>query len=71
MIWIWSGSPALMDRIMQSRLPARDALLEMMIYHLPSPSTAQRYRIENLYQGPLDDMYANAIRNCDPEGPLI
>ncbi|PIA33949.1 hypothetical protein AQUCO_03900070v1 [Aquilegia coerulea] len=64
------GKP-LMSRVMQSWLPASDALLEMMIYHLPSPSTAQRYRIENLYQGPLDDMYANAIRNCDPEGPLM
>ncbi|KAF5190676.1 Elongation factor [Thalictrum thalictroides] len=64
------GKP-LMNRVMQSWLPASDALLEMMIYHLPSPSTAQRYRMENLYQGPLDDMYANAIRNCDPEGPLM
>ncbi|GBG71328.1 hypothetical protein CBR_g8750 [Chara braunii] len=62
---------ALMKRVMQTWLPASDALLEMMIFHLPSPATAQRYRVENLYEGPLDDMYANAIRNCDPEGPLI
>jgi elongation factor 2 len=43
----------------------------MMIFHLPSPATAQKYRVENLYEGPLDDQYANAIRNCDPEGPLM
>ncbi|KAL0884577.1 hypothetical protein Bca101_008558 [Brassica carinata] len=61
----------LMKRVMQSWLPANGALLEMMIFHLPSPSKAQRYRVENLYEGPLDDKYATAIRNCDPEGPLM
>ncbi|KAL8159715.1 LOW QUALITY PROTEIN: hypothetical protein V2J09_001252 [Rumex salicifolius] len=43
----------------------------MMIFHLPSPGTAQKYRVENLYEGPLDDGYATAIRNCDPDGPLM
>ncbi|KAJ0481900.1 putative protein-synthesizing GTPase [Helianthus annuus] len=62
---------ALMKRVMQNWLPAATALLEMMIFHLPSPHTAQKYRVENLYEGPLDDMYANAIRNCDPDGPLM
>jgi elongation factor 2 len=62
---------ALMKKVMQTWLPANDALLEMMIYHLPSPATAQRYRVENLYEGPLDDQYANAIRTCDPNGPLM
>ena len=62
---------ALMKRVLQNWLPASSALLEMMIFHLPSPATAQKYRVENLYEGPLDDKYANAIRNCDPEGPLM
>ncbi|CAD6207554.1 unnamed protein product [Miscanthus lutarioriparius] len=62
---------ALMKRVMQTWLPASTALLEMMIFHLPSPSKAQKYRVENLYEGPLDDVYATAIRNCDPEGPLM
>ncbi|KAF3582855.1 hypothetical protein DY000_02035377 [Brassica cretica] len=64
------GKP-LMKRVMQTWLPASTALLEMMIFHLPSPHTAQRYRVENLYEGPLDDKYATAIRNCDPNGPLM
>ncbi|GJY18251.1 helicase and polymerase-containing protein TEBICHI, partial [Tanacetum coccineum] len=38
------------------------ALLEMMILHLPSPCTAKKYHVENLYEGPSDDVYANAIR---------
>jgi elongation factor 2 len=32
---------------------------------------AQRYRVDALYEGPLDDQYATAIRNCDPNGPLM
>jgi hypothetical protein len=37
------------------RLPAADCLLEMIVHHLPSPLVAQKYRVENLYSGPLDD----------------
>jgi elongation factor 2 len=61
---------ALLKRSMQRWLPAHDALLEMMVLHLPSPAKAQAYRYENLYTGPLDDKYAQAIKNCDGEGPL-
>ena len=64
------GKP-LMKRVMQTWLPADVALLEMIIYHLPSPATAQKYRADTLYEGPLDDKYAEAIRNCDSDGPLM
>jgi translation elongation factor EF-G len=43
------GKP-LMKRIMQAWLPASEALLEMMIWHLPSPAIAQKYRCETLYE---------------------
>uniref|UniRef100_A0A7S3LX98 Tr-type G domain-containing protein n=1 Tax=Palpitomonas bilix TaxID=652834 RepID=A0A7S3LX98_9EUKA len=62
---------ALMKRVMQKWLPAHEALLEMIVLHLPSPAKAQKYRVENLYEGPLDDASATAIRNCDPSGPLM
>uniref|UniRef100_A0A061RW56 Elongation factor 2 n=1 Tax=Tetraselmis sp. GSL018 TaxID=582737 RepID=A0A061RW56_9CHLO len=65
-----SGKP-LMKAVMQGWLPAHEALLEMMIWHLPSPAFAQKYRAETLYEGPLDDVYCNAIRNCDADGPLM
>jgi elongation factor 2 len=61
----------LLKRIMQEWLPAGDALLEMIVNHLPSPRTAQKYRCENLYSGPVDDDCAKAIRACDPQGPLM
>lgn len=43
----------------------------MMVFHLPSPAFAQKYRVDALYEGPSDDKYATAIRTCDPEGPLM
>jgi elongation factor 2 len=32
---------------------------------------AQKYRTEMLYEGPLDDESAVAMKNCDPNGPLM
>merc|ERR1711994_979258 len=32
---------------------------------------AQKYRVENLYEGPMDDEAANAIRECKADGPLV
>lgn len=64
------GKP-LLKRIMQTWLPAADALMEMLVNHLPSPAVAQSYRMENLYSGPIDDESAQAIRKCDPKGPLM
>ena len=56
---------ALLKRAMQKWLPAGDAVLEMIVLKLPSPAVAQRYRVDTLYDGPLDDKTAVAIRNCD------
>merc|ERR1712023_369147 len=43
----------------------------MIVSKLPSPVTAQKYRVENLYEGPMDDAAAAAMRACDPAGPLM
>merc|ERR1712241_802471 len=43
----------------------------MIAIHLPSPVTAQKYRMEMLYEGPTDDESAIAVKNCDPTGPLM
>ncbi|GJN31121.1 hypothetical protein PR202_gb19480 [Eleusine coracana subsp. coracana] len=56
---------ALMKCVMHNWLQAGSSLFEMTVYHLPSPSKAQRHRVENLYEGPLLDKY-----NCNwQEGP--
>ncbi|KAJ7361169.1 P-loop containing nucleoside triphosphate hydrolase protein [Mycena albidolilacea] len=62
---------ALLKVVMRKFLPAGDSLLEMIVINLPSPATAQRYRVETLYEGPMDDESAIAIRDCDPKGPLV
>jgi elongation factor 2 len=61
----------LLKVIMRKFLPAGDSLLEMIVINLPSPATAQRYRVETLYEGPMDDESAIGIRDCDPKGPLV
>merc|ERR1711862_420048 len=65
------GKP-LLKRVMQKWLPAGDTVLEMIVCHLPSPVQAQKYRVDTLYDGPLDDKTATAIRTCDtsPGAPL-
>lgn len=62
---------ALLKVVMRKFLPAGEALLEMIVINLPSPATAQRYRCETLYEGPMDDESAIGIRDCDPKGPLV
>ena len=64
------GKP-LMKVVMRTWLPAGEALFLMICIHLPSPVTAQRYRTDMLYEGPSDDAAAVAMKNCDPDGPLM
>ena len=61
----------LMRNVMQKWIDASDALIEMIILHLPSPKVSQKYRTLYLYQGPADDECAKAMINCDPEGPVM
>ena len=61
----------LMRKVMQKWIDASEALLEMIILHLPSPKVSQKYRTLYLYQGPMDDECAKAMMACDPEGPVM
>ena len=61
----------LMRKVMQKWINASEALLEMIILHLPSPRVSQKYRTLYLYQGPMDDECAKAMMACDPEGPVM
>ena len=61
----------LLRLIMSRWMNSADALLEMIVLHLPSPKTAQKYRVSYLYEGPQDDEVAASFRDCDLKGPLI
>jgi elongation factor 2 len=65
------GGKPLMKAVMKTWLPAGDCLLCMIGIHLPSPVTAQKYRTEQLYEGPHDDEAFNAMKACDPNGVLM
>jgi len=60
-----------MKRTLQIWINAADTLLLMAVSKLPSPRVAQKYRVENLYEGPMGDEAAMAIRACDKDGPLM
>jgi len=64
------GKP-LMKCVMRNWLPAGEAMFQMIVIHLPSPVTAQKYRAEILYEGPPDDIACMGMKNCDPEAPLM
>ena len=61
----------LLKLVMARWINAADALLEMMVIHLPSPKVAGKYRTDYLYEGPKDDPIAIGMKNCDPKGPLM
>lgn len=65
------GGKPLMKAVMKSWLPAGDCLLCMIGIHLPSPVTAQKYRTEQLYEGPHDDEAFNGMKNCDSSACLM
>merc|ERR1711887_103431 len=64
------GKP-LMKCVMRNWLPAGEAMFQMIVIHLPSPVTAQKYRAEMLYEGPADDAACMGIKTCDTEAPLM
>jgi len=64
------GKP-LMKAVMRNWLPAGEAMFMMIVVHLPSPVTAQKYRAAQLYEGPSDDVACQSMINCDPNGPLM
>ena len=61
----------LLKHIFQKWLGAAEALLEMLVLHLPSPVKAQSYRAEYLYEGPIDDPCGQALKKCSQDGPLM
>lgn len=70
----WEGFKSVSDRlktVMMAWLPAGDALTELVIEHLPSPRAAQQYRYEALYNGDPESEVAQAIKRCDPDGPMV
>jgi len=56
---------------LRKNLPLSEAILEMVIKHLPDPATAQKYRIPAIWRGDRDNEVYRALVNTDPNGPLV
>ncbi|MFW9937245.1 MAG: GTP-binding protein [Candidatus Thorarchaeota archaeon] len=52
-------------------LPVHNAILEMVVDHLPNPVEAQKYRINKIWEGDINSEVGKAMLNCDPHGPLV
>merc|ERR1712178_316213 len=64
------GKP-LVKTVMRKWLPAAEALMEVIVLHLPSPAKAQKYRTATLYEGAMDDTCAKGMIECKTDGPLM
>ena len=51
--------------------PIHNAILEMVVDHLPNPIDAQKYRIGKIWSGDLTSEIGKSMTNCDLNGPLI
>lgn len=64
-------SKTITANVMKRWLPAGEAMLHLIVLHLPSPIQAQVYRIQHLYEGPQDDQVACSMKACDPNGDVM
>jgi len=52
-------------------LPLHQIILDMVVKHHPSPVEAQRYRIDRIWRDKEQEDLVEALKKCDPNGPLI
>lgn len=56
---------------LRDNLPLDDALLRMVIQHIPDPGISQKYKIPQIWKGDLESEIGQSLLNCDPDGPLL
>ncbi len=62
-----SGDPT----TLAEKAPLHEAVLGMVVKHLPPPHVAQKYRIPKIWKGDLDSEIGKALVSCDNDGPVI
>ncbi|MEM3736928.1 MAG: elongation factor EF-2 [Candidatus Bathyarchaeia archaeon] len=58
-------------RELVEKAPLHEAILSMIIDHMPDPPTAQKYRIPKIWQGDPNSDVGQAMINCDRQGPAV
>ncbi|MEM2921783.1 MAG: elongation factor EF-2, partial [Candidatus Bathyarchaeia archaeon] len=51
--------------------PLHEAVLDMIVEHMPNPVEAQRYRIPKIWRGDLNSEVGKAMIECDDDGPVV
>ncbi|QLH10984.1 elongation factor EF-2 [Nitrosarchaeum sp. AC2] len=54
-----------------ARAPLADAVLGMVVKHVPPPHVAQKYRIPQIWKGDLESDIGKALLACSDDGPTI
>jgi elongation factor 2 len=57
--------------LLGKKLPLHEALLGMVVRHLPPPHVAQAYRIPKIWQGDLTSEVGKSLLACDENGPMV
>ncbi len=52
-------------------LPVHNAILTMVVEHLPNPAEAQTYRIPKIWKGDVDSEIGKAMLETDQKGPTV
>ncbi|MBS7614077.1 elongation factor EF-2, partial [Candidatus Bathyarchaeota archaeon] len=52
-------------------VPLHEAILGMVVEHLPPPHIAQKYRIPKIWRGDLSSEVGKAMLECDDNGPVV
>ncbi len=53
------------------QVPVDQIILQMVTKHLPSPLTAQKYRIQKIWKGDAQSEIGQAMASCDPNAPAV
>lgn len=56
---------------LRETVPLHEAILSMVIDHIPPPYVAQKYRIPKIWQGNIESEVGQAMLNCDEKGPTV
>ena len=58
------------QKTLAKKAPIHQVVLDMVIDHLPSPATAQKYRIPHIWRGDQDSELGRSMIQCKENGPL-
>ena len=65
-------NPKPLLKLVMSKFVGRSAgLVDMIVQHVQSPIDAAVHKAEQLFTGDQDNVFAQAVKKCDPNGPLL